>query len=103
MMKQKTKGKHILKRLLKRFFRKTKNIFVNLLELLRLPQVIITIVLVILAADSIILSHITQQQFPFLSSILSNVFAGLITGIAICLISGTKTYLIIRQRKQSTF
>lgn len=102
-MKQKKKGKHNLKRLLKRFFRKIKNIFVYLLELLRLPHVILTIVLVILAAISIILSHNTQQQFPFLSSVLSNVFAGLITGIAICLISGTKNIFNYKTKKTVDF
>ena len=92
-----------MKRLLKRFFRKFKSIFVFLFELLRLPHVILTVVLVILAAISIIFSRNTQQQLPFLSSVLSNVFAGLITGIAICLISGTKSIFNYKAKKTIDF
>lgn len=55
-----------------------------------LPQFITVLILLALALISILVSYYCYISAPFLSSIFSNIFAGLITGIAVCLISGIK-------------
>ena len=62
----------------------------KVVQIIKLPQCITVLILFILSVLSIIASKITCDINPFLSSVLSNVFAGLVTGIAICLISGIK-------------
>lgn len=92
-----------MKRVVKRFSRKIKNALIILYELFKLPHIIVSIVLLICTVISIIVSKNTQQQFPLLSSVLANVFAGLITGIAICLISGSKNLFNYKTEKLIAF
>ncbi|MBR5767797.1 MAG: hypothetical protein IKX86_03910 [Clostridia bacterium] len=73
-----------------RFLKKAKESLTTFFEICKLPHFITTIILIVLAVVAIIISKATKYNEPFLSSVLSNVFAGLITGIAICLISGLK-------------
>lgn len=58
--------------------------------IITLPQSITVIILIALSILSIIISNILYASDPYMSSIFSNIFAGLVTGIAICLISGIK-------------
>lgn len=75
---------------------KVKKIFKNLWNRLRIlfthPHSITVILLIIIAILSLYFSFNTNNSF--LSSVLSNIFAGLITGIAICFTSGIKSYSI---------
>lgn len=75
---------------MKTIMRTIKNSAMKVVQIIKLPQCITVLILFILSALSIIASKITCDINPFLSSVLSNVFAGLVTGIAICLISGIK-------------
>lgn len=67
-----------------------KNLILRIKQIITLPQYIITLILIALSIFAISLSWVTYDTFPFISSILSNIFAGLVTGIAICLVTGTK-------------
>ena len=75
---------------------KVKRFLKNLWDRLRLlfsqPHSITVILLIIIAILSLHFSFNTDNSF--LSSVLSNIFAGLITGIDICFISGIKSYSI---------
>ena len=74
---------------LKRFF---KNLWNKIRISFMQPQSITAIILILIAIVSLYFSHKTEGTF--LSSILSNIFAGLVTGVAICFISGIKNYSI---------
>ena len=67
-----------------------KKILKTLKIIIVLPQFITVIILLALSLISIQVSHNCYISNPFLSSIFSNIFAGLVTGIAVCLISGIK-------------
>ncbi|MBP1566002.1 MAG: hypothetical protein J6A58_09655 [Oscillospiraceae bacterium] len=67
-----------------------KKIWKKFKKIIVLPQFITVVILLSLAFISIQASHYCYISNPFLSSIFSNIFAGLITGIAVCLISGIK-------------
>ena len=75
---------------MKKLFRKIKSAAIYISELLRLPQIIMVLILIVISILTIISSCCIQQINPFISSVLSNIFSGLITGIAICLIAGAK-------------
>lgn len=88
---------------MKKALRKLKKAFLYLTELFRLPHIVLSLILVCLSILVIIISYKTQKNYPFLSSVLSNVFAGLITGIAICLITGAKQLFNYKAEKTIAF
>lgn len=75
--------------------RKIKKITIKIWEalvaLLRLPHMLIMAFLVMLAVASLVTAYRLQATSEFVSSVFSNIFAGLVTGIAVCLISGVKS------------
>lgn len=57
----------------------------------------------LLAIIALVLAATLYCSNPFLSSIAANIFAGLITGLVICLISGNKTIAIAQLENQKSF
>lgn len=75
---------------MKKIVRNLKKCILQIIYKVKLPQSITLLILLMISIISIVFSKITCNSYPFLSSVLSNIFAGLITGIAICLLSGVK-------------
>ena len=74
-----------------RKFKKTiKELWGYTLAIFSLPHFLTVIILLLLAAVSLMISYCFREEATFLSSVFSNIFAGLVTGIAVCLISGVK-------------
>lgn len=72
-------------------FKKTiKGLWGYTLTLFSLPHFLTVIILLLLAAVSLMISYHFRVDATFLSSVFSNIFAGLVTGIAVCIISGVK-------------
>lgn len=72
-------------------FKKTiKELWGHTLAIFSLPHFLTVIILLLLAAVSLMISYYFQDEATFLSSVFSSIFAGLVTGIAVCLISGVK-------------
>lgn len=76
-------------------------------EWLRFAKVILSfshirICLIIVAAAAIMLfiSWVIKDAQPFWSSVFANVFAGLVTGLVICLIGGVKQISIVRMQSK---
>lgn len=61
-----------------------------LIAIFSLPHFLTALCLLIFAVISLKVSYYYRNEATFLSSVFSNIFAGLITGIAVCLISGIK-------------
>lgn len=64
-----------------------------------LPHLMITLFVIFLSALSLLLSIDLRVVAPFASSVLSNVFAGLITGIVLCLISSVKAISVYKTER----
>lgn len=64
------------------------------------PHLWICFILTLVATIMLILSWYMRNQHPFWSSICANVFAGLVTGLAICLIGGAKQISIARMQSK---
>jgi len=74
-----------------RKFKKTiKRVWEYLIAIFSLPHFLTVLCLMISALISLKISYHYRNEAAFLSSVFSNIFAGLITGIAVCLISGIK-------------
>ena len=73
-----------------RFKRTIKNIWEYLIAIFSLPHFLTVLCLLVFAIISLTISYSYRNEATFLSSVFSNIFAGLITGIAVCLISGFK-------------
>ena len=72
-------------------FKKTiKELWEYTLAIFSLPHFLTVIILLLLATVSLMISYCFRGEATFLSSVFSNIFAGLITGFAVCLISGVK-------------
>ena len=83
--------------LLKLKTKKIYNVVVRNIKLFfSLPHLMITLFVMILSALSLLLSIDLRVVAPFASSVLSNVFAGLITGIVLCLISSVKAISVYK-------
>lgn len=55
------------------------------------PHIRVCIGIIVIALLSVFISfYFEKNSFPFVASIFSNIFAGLVTGLIICLISGVK-------------
>ena len=80
--------------------RNIKNFCAYVGVLFQLPHFWTIIILIVLAIISLIVSYNLQENYPFSSAVFSNVFAGLVTGIAICLISGLKSFSQYNIEKQ---
>ena len=73
------------------------------MQLFSLPHVLVSIVIFSAACVSLVAAMILHNlTLEFASSILANIFAGLITGLIICLISGIKqkTTVDINEKKE---
>ena len=64
-----------------------------------LPHLLTTLVVIILAVITLLISSHLQIEEPFVSSVLSNVFAGLVTGIVLCIISSIKAVSLYRTER----
>lgn len=62
------------------------------------PHIWICGVLVLVSIIAIYISWKLQDSDSFISSIFANIFAGLVTGLAICLISGVKQISILQMQ-----
>lgn len=80
-----------------------KKYLIKVKETIRLPQCVVALILIVLAIISIVSAKILYKANPFLSSLLSNVSAGLVTGISICLISGVKSVCSFDFEQKITF
>ena len=70
----------------------------------RFPHIKIVGIISLLAVGSIIAAWVLDDMsIPFWSSILANIFAGLVTGLVICLISGTKQIAIAKLESRKNF
>lgn len=82
---------------------KLKNIIKKIKRSIRLffslPHLLTTFVVVILAVITLMISSYLQTKEPFVSSVLSNVFAGLVTGIVLCVISSIKVVSLYRTER----
>lgn len=65
-----------------------------MLAIFSLPHFVTVIILLLMAAVSLMISYDFRVEATFLSSVFSNIFAGLVTGIAVCVISGVKNIAI---------
>lgn len=83
--------------------RKSKKFSVGILQVMKLPQCVTVLVLFSIAVVVIVVSRTMYITRPFFSSVLSNVFAGLVTGIAICLISGIKNVFHYNTERRIVF
>ena len=70
--------------------RSVKNFWAYVRVLFQLPHFWTIIVLIFLSVLSLVFSFDLRESHEFPSSVFSNIFAGLVTGIAICLISGLR-------------
>ena len=61
-----------------------------------LPHIWVMLVILVTAIIVCYFSYITTKTEPFLSSILANIFAGLVTGVVVSLIAAIKTMSIYR-------
>lgn len=73
-----------------KFKRIIKGIWGYLIAIFSLPHFLTVLCLLISAVISLKVSYHYRNEATFLSSVFSNIFAGLVTGIAVCLISGIK-------------
>ena len=73
-----------------KFNRAIKGIWEYLIAIFSLPHFLTVLCLLISAVISLKISYHYCNEAAFLSSVFSNIFAGLITGIAVCLITGIK-------------
>lgn len=88
--------KFLLKLKLKNLCKKCKRSFSLFFSL---PHLLITLVVIILAVITLLISSHLQTEEPFASSVLSNVFAGLVTGIVLCIISSIKAVSLYRTER----
>ena len=79
-----------------KFKRIIKRIWEYLIAIFSLPHFLTVLCLLIAAVISLKISYNYRNEAAFLSSVFSNIFAGLITGIAVCLISGIKNITTYR-------
>jgi len=81
--------------------KKRKKFISTVKEYLLFPHTLVCICIVIFAIVAIVLSsYFDKHDLTFASSILSNIFAGLVTGLIIYLISGVKQiYIYITESK----
>lgn len=71
--------------------RTVKNVRDSIILYFSFPHIWICLIITILAITTLILSiKLEQNDLSYWASILSNIFAGLITGLIICLLSGIK-------------
>ena len=70
--------------------RSVKNFWAYVRVLFQLPHFWTIIVLIFLSVLSLFFSFDLRENHEFSSSVFSNIFAGFVTGIAICLISGLR-------------
>ena len=75
---------------MRKFKRTIKRVWEYLIAIFSLPHFLTVLCLMISALISLKISYHYRNEAAFLSSVFSNIFAGLITGIAVCLISGIK-------------
>lgn len=74
-----------------------KNVKDSIILYLSFPHIWICLIITILAIATLIISiKLEQNDSSYWASILSNVFAGLITGLIICLLSGTKQIYVAK-------
>lgn len=88
--------KFLLKLKLKNLSKKAKR---SISLFFSLPHLLITLVVIILAVITLLISSHLQTKDPFASSVLSNVFAGLVTGIVLCIISSIKAVSLYRTER----
>lgn len=63
------------------------------------PHIWTCAIILVCSIISLIIAYVLNVENVFLSSIFSNIFAGLITGFIICLISGIKQISITKMRE----
>ncbi len=79
---------------LKRTFKNVKD---SIILYFSFPHIWICLIITILAITTLIISiKLEQNDSSYWASILSNIFAGLLTGLIICLLSGTKQIYITK-------
>lgn len=88
--------KFLLKLKFKNFCKKAKR---SVSLFFSLPHLLTTLVVIILAVITLLISIHLQTEEPFASSLLSNVFAGLVTGIVLCIISSIKAVSLYRTER----
>lgn len=88
--------KFLLKLKLKNLYKKAKR---SVSLFFSLPHLLTTLVIIILAVITLLISSRLQIEEPFVSSVLSNVFAGLVTGIVVCIISSIKAVSLYRTER----
>lgn len=62
----------------------------------KLPHVWILLIIIILSITALLLSIHYMNKYQFLSSLYANIFAGLLTGVIICLVSTIKTMALYK-------
>lgn len=80
-------------RKIKRFF---KNLCKQIVLYCSMPHVIITVVIIVAAIITGTISFILRSNNAYVSSLLANICAGLVTGVVLCLVSTTKSMSIYR-------
>ena len=82
-----------------KFKRAIKEIWEYLIAILSLPHLLTVLCFLSSEVISLKISYHYRNEAAFLSSVFSNIFAGLITGIAVCLISGIKNITTYQKHK----
>ncbi|MDB7830059.1 hypothetical protein [Intestinimonas butyriciproducens] len=86
---------------IKQFFRKAKY---RASLIFSFPHFWICILIILLAIVSLWISHVLYRSHQdFLSSIFANIFAGLVTGLIICLLSGVKQFYIAKLKNKKNW
>lgn len=86
-----------------KFKRICKAVVRNIKLFFSLPHLIITLAIIILAIITLLFSIDLHISAPFASSVLSNVFAGLVTGVVLCLISSVKAVSLYKTERIITW
>ena len=81
--------------------RTVKNIRDSIILYLSFPHIWICLIITILAITTLVLSiKLEQNDSSYWASILSNIFAGLLTGLIICLLSATKQITVAKLKNK---
>lgn len=70
---------------------------------LQMPHIIAALIIFGLAIISLVISILTIESSPYLSSLIANIFAGLITGLIIYLLSAIKSITVFKIECQIKF
>ena len=89
-------GKYAITKLDTNLRHLNKAIFTKIKLYCRLPHIWILFSILIISMLMLYVSFVTKGTNPYVSSMSANVFAGLITGVVICLISAVKTIQIYK-------